>query len=131
MGYALQDIKVTLTGGSTHPTDASEVAYEAAAVLAFDKAVRQANPLLLEPIMHIHITVPDEHVGKVIGDLNSRRAQISETTTQDTFNVINAIIPLAETFQYTTQLRSMTQGRGAFTLEFSHYDVAPSSITAS
>ncbi len=131
MGYALQDIKVTLTGGSTHPTDASEVAYEAAAALAFEKAVRQANPLLLEPIMHIHITVPDEHVGKVIGDLNSRRAQISETTTQDTSNVINAIIPLAETFQYTTHLRSMTQGRGAFTLEFSHYDVAPSSITAS
>ena len=131
MGYALQDIKVTLTGGSTHPTDASEVAYEAAAVLAFEKAVRQANPLLLEPIMDIHITVPDEHVGKVIGDLNSRRAQINETTTQDTSNIINAIIPLAETFQYTTQLRSMTQGRGAFTLEFSHYDVAPSSITAS
>ncbi len=131
MGYALQDIKVTLTGGSTHPTDASEVAYEAAAALAFEKAVRQANPLLLEPIMHIHITVPDEHVGKVIGDLNSRRAQISETTTQDTSNIINAIIPLAETFQYTTHLRSMTQGRGAFTLEFSHYDVAPSSITAS
>ncbi|MYF54743.1 elongation factor G [Candidatus Poribacteria bacterium] len=129
MGYALQDIKVTLTGGSTHPTDVSEVAYEAAAVLAFEKAVRQANPLLLEPIMHIHITVPDEHVGKVIGDLNSRRAQISETTTQDTSNIINAIIPLAETFQYTTHLRSMTQGRGAFTLEFSHYDVAPSSTT--
>ncbi len=131
MGYALQDIKVTLTGGSTHPTDVSEVAYEAAAVLAFEKAVRQANPLLLEPIMHIHITVPDEHVGKVIGDLNSRRAQINETTIQDTSNIINAIIPLAETFQYTTNLRSMTQGRGAFTLEFSHYDVAPSSITAS
>ncbi len=130
MGYALQDIKVTLTGGSTHPTDASEIAYEAAAVLAFEKAVRQADPLLLEPIMHIHITVPDEHVGKVIGDLNSRRAQINETTTQDTTNIINAIIPLAETFQYTTHLRSMTQGRGAFTLEFSHYDVAPSSITA-
>ena len=128
MGYALQDIKVTLTGGTTHPTDSSEVAYEAAAVLAFEKAVRQANPLLLEPIMQIHITVPDEHVGKVIGDLNSRRAQINETTTQDTSNVINAIIPLAETFQYTTHLRSMTQGRGAFTLEFSHYDVAPSSI---
>ena len=129
MGYALQDIKVTLTGGSIHPTDSSEVAFEAAAVIAFEKAVRQANPLLLEPIMQIHITVPDEHVGKVIGDLNSRRAQINETTSQDTSNVINAIIPLAETFQWTTRLRSMTQGRGAFTLEFSHYDVAPSSVS--
>ena len=131
MGYALQDIHVTLTGGSTHPTDSSEIAYEAAAVLAFEKAVRQANPLLLEPIMQMHITLPDEHVGKVIGDLNSRRAQINETTSQDTSNVINAIIPLAETFQWTTRLRSMTQGRGAFTLEFSHYDVAPSSVGAS
>jgi len=131
MGYALQDIKVTLTGGSIHSTDSSEVAYEAAAVLAFEKAVKQANPLLLEPIMQIHITVPDEHVGKVIGDLNSRRAQINETTTQDVSNVINAIIPLAETFQYTTRLRSMTQGRGTFTLEFSHYDVAPSSVSTS
>ncbi len=131
MGYTLQDIKVTLIGGSTHATDSSEIAYEAAAVLAFEKAVRQANPLLLEPIMQIHITVPDEHLGKVIGDLNARRAQINETTTQDANNVINAIIPLAETFQYTTRLRSMTQGRGAFTLEFSHYDVAPSSVSGS
>ncbi len=128
MGYALQDIKVTLTGGSTHPTDSSEVAYEAAAVVAFEKAVRNAKPQLLEPIMQIHITVPDEHVGKVIGDLNARRAQINETTSQDMSNVISAIIPLAETFQYTTRLRSMTQGRGAFTLEFSHYDVVSSSV---
>ncbi len=128
LGYALQDIKVILTGGSTHPTDSSEMAYEAAAVLAFEKAVKSAKPLLLEPIMQIHITVPDEHVGKVIGDLNSRRAQINETTSQDSNNIINAIIPLAETFQYTTRLRSMTQGRGAFTLEFSHYDIAPSSL---
>lgn len=131
MGYALQDIKATLIGGSIHPTDSSEIAYEAAAVIAFEKAVRQANPLLLEPIMQIHITVPDEHIGKVIGDLNARRAQINETTSQDENNVINAIIPLAETFQYTTRLRSMTQGRGAFTLEFSHYDVAPSSVSSS
>ena len=89
MGYALQDIKVTLTGGSIHPTDSSEVAFEAAAVLAFEKAVRQANPLLLEPIMQIHITVSDEHIGKVIGDLNSRRAQINETSSQDTSNAVS------------------------------------------
>ena len=129
IGYPLQDVKVTLTGGSYHPTDSSEIAFEAAAVLAFENAIRQASPLLLEPIMRIHITVPDEHVGKVIGDLNARRAQISESATQDgSINVINAFIPLSETFQYTTQLRSMTQGRGAFTLEFSHYDVIPESL---
>ena len=138
IGYPMQDIKVTLTGGSYHPTDSSEVAFEAAAALAFENAVRKANPLLLEPIMQVHITVPDEHVGKVIGDLNSRRAQINESMTQDTSNagrasqsmqsVINAVIPLSETFQYTTQLRSMTQGRGTFTLEFSHYEVVPESL---
>ena len=138
IGYPMQDVKVTLTGGSYHPTDSSEVAFEAAAVLAFENATRKANPLLLEPIMRMHITVPDEHVGKVIGDLNSRRAQINESTTQDTSDtgrpsqstqiVINAFIPLSETFQYTTRLRSMTQGRGAFTLEFSHYEVVPSAL---
>ena len=138
IGYPMQDIKISLTGGSYHPTDSSEVAFEAAAVLAFENATRKANPLLLEPIMRMHITVSDEHVGKVIGDLNSRRAQINESTTQDTSeigrpsqsaqNVINAFIPLSETFQYTTRLRSMTQGRGAFTLEFSHYEVVPSSL---
>lgn len=138
IGYPMQDVKVTLTGGSHHPTDSSEVAFEAAAVLAFENATRKANPLLLEPIMRMHITIPDEHVGKVIGDLNSRRAQINESTIQDasdtgfpsqsTQSVINAFIPLSETFQYTTRLRSMTQGRGAFTLEFSHYEVVPSSL---
>ena len=139
IGYPMQGIKVTLTGGSYHSTDSSEVAFEAAAVLAFENATRKANPLLLEPIMRMHITIPDEHVGKVIGDLNSRRAQINESTTQgasDTTGrpsqsprtVINAFIPLSETFQYTTRLRSMTQGRGAFTLEFSHYEVVPSAL---
>ena len=138
IGYPMQNVKVTLTGGSYHPTDSSEVAFEAAAALAFENAVRKANPLLLEPIMRIHITVPDEHVGKVIGDLNSRRAQINESTTQDTSgpgrtsqstqNVIDAFVPLSETFQYTTRLRSMTQGRGAFTLEFSHYEAVPESL---
>ncbi len=129
IGYPMQDVKVVLTGGSYHPTDSTEIAFEASAVLAFENAVRKANPLLLEPIMRIHITVPDEHVGKVIGDLNARRAQINESTMEDaSINVINAFIPLSETFQYTTQLRSMTQGRGAFTLEFSHYDVVPESL---
>ena len=138
IGYPMQDVKVTLTGGSYHPTDSSEVAFEAAAVLAFENAVRKAKPLLLEPIMQIHITVPDEHVGKVIGDLNARRAHISESLAQDesdtgrasllTQDIINAFIPLSETFQYTTRLRSMTQGRGAFTLEFSHYEVVPESL---
>ena len=138
IGYPMQDVKVTLIGGSYHPTDSSEIAYEAAAALAFENAVRKANPLILEPIMRIHITVPDEHVGKVIGDLNSRRAHINESLVQGTSetgnasqltqDIINALIPLSETFQYTTRLRSMTQGRGAFTLEFSHYERVPEAL---
>ena len=138
IGYPMQDVKVTLIGGSYHPTDSSEVAFEAAAILAFENATRKATPLLLEPIMRMHITAADEYIGKVIGDLNARRAQINESTTQApstighasqlTQSVINAFIPLSETFQYTTQLRSMTQGRGAFTLEFSHYEVVPESL---
>ena len=138
IGYPMQDVKVTLIGGSYHPTDSSEIAYEAAAALAFENAVRKANPLILEPIMRIHITVPDEHVGKVIGDLNSRRAHINESVAQGTTetgnvsqltqDIINAFIPLSETFQYTTRLRSMTQGRGAFTLEFSHYEIVPEAL---
>ena len=138
IGYPMQDVKVTLIDGSYHPTDSSEIAYEAAAALAFENAVRKANPLILEPIMRIHITVPDEHVGKVIGDLNSRRAHINESVAQDTSDtgnvsqftqdIINAFIPLSETFQYTTRLRSMTQGRGAFTLEFSHYEIVPEAL---
>ena len=83
--------------------------------------------------MRIHITVPDEHIGKVIGDLNARRAHINDSGTQETservtHDIINAFIPLSETFQYTTRLRSMTQGRGVFTLEFSHYEVVPESL---
>lgn len=135
IGYPMQDVKVTLTGGSYHPTDSSEVAFEAAATLAFEAATRKANPLLLEPIMRIHITLPDEHVGKVIGDLNARRAQINESSTQtesetgqSTQTLIDAFIPLSETFQYTTRLRSMTQGRGAFTLELSHYEPVPAAL---
>ncbi len=136
IGYPMQDVKVTLTDGSYDPTDSSEMAFEAAAVLAFENATKQANPVLLEPMMRIHIIVPDEHVGKVIGDLNSRRAQINDSTTTDTApragqiqNSISAFIPLSETFQYTTRLRSMTQGRGTFTLEFSHYEPVPAALS--
>jgi elongation factor G len=127
-GYQMQDIKATLVGGSCHQTDSSEVAFEAAAVIAFERAAEKASPVLLEPIMKIQVIVPSEHVGKVIGDLNSRRAQITETDALGTAEVINATIPLAQTFRYTTDLRSLTQGRGTFTMEFSHYDIAPSSV---
>ena len=128
-GFPMQDIRTTLIGGSYHETDSSEVAFEAAAVIAFENAVRGAAPALLEPIMKMRVIVPNEHTGRVIGDLNARRARIHQTGAQGSFEVIDADIPLAETFQYTTDLRSMTQGRGSFTMEFSYHDVVPASLS--
>ena len=104
----MQDVKVTLTGGSYHPTDSSEVAFEAAAILAFENATRKANPLLLEPIMRMHITAPDEYIGKVIGDLNARRAQINESTTQ---GPIYDRIRLTVNTKCYQRLYSIVQGR--------------------
>ena len=127
-GFPMQDIKATLLGGSYHEADSSEVAFEAAAVIAFENAVRGAEPVLLEPIMRMQVIVPSEHTGRVIGDLNARRARIHQTGTQGMSEVIDANIPLSETFQYTTELRSMTQGRGSFTMEFSYHDLVPASL---
>ena len=126
-GFPMQDIKATLIGGSYHETDSSEVAFEAAAVIAFENAVRGAESVLLEPVMKMRVIVPSEHTGRVIGDLNARRARIVQTGIQGISEVIDADIPLAETFKYTTELRSMTQGRGSFTMEFSYHDPVPAS----
>ncbi|MDE0503419.1 MAG: elongation factor G [Candidatus Poribacteria bacterium] len=127
-GFPMQDIKATLTGGSYHETDSTEVAFEAAAVIAFENAVREGDPVLLEPVMRMQVIVPSEHTGRVIGDLNSRRARIFQTGAQGSSEIIDADVPLAETFQYTTELRSMTQGRGSFTMEFSYHDLVPASL---
>ena len=127
-GVPMQDIKVVLIGGSYHETDSSEIGFEAAAVVAFENALHKAQPLLLEPIMKIQVTVPSEFIGKVIGDLSSRRAQFDESESRDSSEILNAYVPLAETFQYTTNLRSMTQGRGTFTMDLAHYDVVPANL---
>ena len=126
-GYPVQGVKVTLLGGSYHETDSSEIAFEAATAVAFDNAVRKANPILLEPVMQIQVTVPVEHAGQVISDLNSRRAKISQTEDEGQMEIISATISLAETFKYTTDLRSMTKGRGTFTMEFYQYQPLPPS----
>ena len=124
-GYPVQGVKVTLLGGSYHETDSSEIAFEAATAVAFDNAVRKASPILLEPVMQIQVTVPVEHAGQVISDLNSRRAKISQTEDEGQMEIISATISLAETFKYTTDLRSMTKGRGTFTMEFYQYQPLP------
>ena len=127
-GFPMQDIKVTLIGGSFHETDSSAAAFEAAAVIAFENALQQANPLLLEPIMKLQVIAAGEYIGRVIGDLNARRAHIHETGAFELSEFIHANVPLETMFQYTTDLRSMTQGRGSFTMEFSHYDIVPANL---
>ena len=127
-GYRLVDVKVTLVDGSYHTVDSSELAFKAAASIALRDGVRKANPILLEPIMETEVITPGDFLGDVLGDLSSRRGQIKNIEGQDGIQTIRALIPLAETFVYTTTLRSVTQGRASFTMEFRYYEPAPSSI---
>ncbi len=127
-GYPMVDMKVTLTDGSYHDVDSSEMAFKIAASMGFKQAVRQANPVLLEPIMSLEVIVPEEYMGDVIGDLNSRRGKIQEMKVRAGAQVITAEVPLADMFGYATDVRSRTQGRGVFTMQFSHYDMVPKNI---
>jgi len=127
-GYPIVDMKVTVYDGSYHDVDSSEAAFKMAANRAIKDGVRQAKPILLEPIMKLEVVVPEQFLGDVIGDLSARRAQIQETETRGQMKVIKAISPLAEMFGYTTNLRSLTEGRGSSSMEFSHYGQVPQSI---
>jgi len=126
--YPVTDVKVTLYDGSYHPVDSSEMAFKIAASQAFKKGVSQAQPVLLEPVMNVRITVPDTYTGDIMSDLNSRRARVQGMTPQDGMSVVEAQVPLAEMQRYATDLRSMTQGRGVFTMEFSHYEEVPAHV---
>ncbi len=127
-GYPVRDIRVTLFDGSYHEVDSSDIAFKIAGIIAFQEAVKQANPILLEPIMKMEIVVPPEFLGDVTGDLSSRRAKIEEVFDRGMTKVIRAEAPLAELFGYVTVLRSLTQGRGTCMMEFSHYEPVPSQI---
>ena len=127
-GYPVVDVKVTLYDGSYHEVDSSEMAFKIAGSMAFKEAMRKADPTLLEPIMKVSATVPDEYMGDVIGDLNSRRGQIQGYEARSGAQQIDAFVPLAEMFGYATNLRSRTQGRGQYTMEPSHYIEIPKSI---
>jgi elongation factor G len=129
-GYPTVDIKAVLTAGSFHEVDSSEMAFKVAASMAFKTAAERGRPVLLEPIMNIEVVTPDQFLGDVLGDLNSRRAQIQSMEGQGNIQVIRGFIPLAETFRYATELRSRTTGRALFTLELSHYAPAPASALA-
>jgi elongation factor G len=124
-GYPIVDVKVKLYDGSYHDVDSSEMAFKTAAHIGFKKAFEMCRPVLLEPIMTIAVTVPEEHMGDVIGDLNSRRGKVLGAETKGHSQVIRAHVPMAEVLRYAPDLRSMTAGRGDFQLEFSHYEEVP------
>ncbi len=127
-GYPVVDVKVTLYDGSYHEVDSSEMAFKIAGSMAFKEACQKAGPTLLEPIMKVSVIVPDEYMGDVIGDLNSRRGQIQGFEARSGAQQIDAFVPLAEMFGYATDLRSRTQGRGQYTMEPSHYIEIPKNI---
>ena len=127
-GFPLVDIKATLVDGSYHDVDSSEMAFKIAGSMALKAAKNHCNPVLLEPIMKVEVTVPEEYMGDVMGDLNSRRGRIEGMETRAGSQVIKAKVPLAEMFGYSTTLRSKTQGRGSYSMEISHYEEVPKSI---
>jgi len=128
VGYPLIDVRVAVFDGSYHEVDSSEAAFKIAGSMALQEAVRRATPILLEPIMKIEVVTPENYMGDVIGDLNSRRAQINEMRDRANIKLISGFVPLAEMFSYTTNLRSLTQGRGSYSMEFSHYQEVPGNI---
>jgi elongation factor G len=129
-GYPVQDFRVTLFDGSHHSVDSSEMAFKIAGSMGFKNAMEVANPVLLEPIMHMEITVPDDCMGDVIGDMNSRRGKVLGVEPQSGSQVISVLVPMAEVLKYAPDLRSMTSDRGLFTMEFAQYEEVPPHLTA-
>ncbi len=127
-GYPLIDVKVTLVDGSFHDVDSSEMAFKIAGSMAFKDGVKKCNPVLLEPMMKVEVESPDDFLGSVIGDLSSRRGQVEGQSVDDGLSKVQAKVPLAEMFGYATQLRSMTQGRGIFSMEFANYEEVPRNV---
>ncbi len=127
-GYPMVDMEVTLYDGSYHEVDSSEIAFKIAGSMAFQAASKRAKPILLEPIMRLEVIVPEEFFGEVIGNLNAKRGKIEETKDRLNMKIIDAKVPLAEMFGYVTTLRSLTEGRGTFTMEFDHYAEVPQNI---
>jgi len=127
-GFPVVDVKATVYDGSYHEVDSSEIAFKIASSKAFSDGVRRANPILLEPVMKVEVTIPEEFMGAVVGDLNAKRARIERMEDINNRKVVDALVPLAEMFGYSTSLRSMTQGQATFTMEFSSYEQVPKSV---
>jgi elongation factor G len=128
-GFPVVDVKVRFYDGKSHEVDSSEMAFKIAAIMAFKKGVQEASPVLLEPIMKVEVTAPDENIGDVIGDLNSRRGRVMGVESRGNYQVIQANAPMSEMLKYAPDLKSMTGGRGTFTMEFSHYEEVPAQLT--
>lgn len=129
-GYPVKHVKITLLDGSYHPVDSSEIAFKIAGSMAFKDAMRKARPVLLEPIMELEIVVPEDYLGEVIHDLNGRRGKIEEIEHRGTLQIVTVLVPLSELFGYATQLRSLTQGRGTYTMQFHRFEQAPEMVKA-
>ena len=127
-GYPMVDVEVTLYDGSYHEVDSSEFAFKIAGSMAFQKAAKSAKPVILEPVMKMEVVTPEDFFGQVISDLSSRRGQIKETSERAGMKVIDSIVPLSETFGYATSIRSLTEGRASFTMEFNSYEQVPANI---
>jgi elongation factor G len=127
-GYPVINLKATLHYGSYHPVDSSEMAFKTAASMAYKKGLKEAMPILLEPIMHMEVTIPDEYMGDIMGDINRRRGKVLGMEPKDGMQVVVVEVPMSEVFKYATDLRSMTQARGSFTMKFDRYDEVPAMI---
>jgi elongation factor G len=127
-GFPLIDVKVSMVDGSYHDVDSSEMAFKIAGSMAFKDGVKKCNPVLLEPMMKVEVEIPEDYLGSIIGDLSSRRGQVEGQAVDNGTSKVQSKVPLAEMFGYATQLRSMTQGRGIFSMEFSHYEEVPRNV---
>ena len=127
-GYPVQQVKVSIVDAEYKEEEASEMAYEVAGSYAIENALKNGEPVLLEPIMSLEVVVPEEYLGDVINDLNVRKAHIVEIGKRKELNVVDATVPLRRVFGYATDIRSLTQGRASFTLKFSHYDVCDQEV---
>jgi elongation factor G len=128
-GYPVVDVKVRFYDGKSHEVDSSEMAFKLAAIMAFKSGVQEANPVLLEPIMKVEVTVPEDSIGDVIGDLNSRRGRVLGVEAKGNYQVIQANVAMSEMLTYAPDLNSKTGGRGTYTMEFSHYEDVPAHIS--
>jgi len=127
-GYPVVDVKVELYDGSYHDVDSSEIAFKMAASIAFQRGAKKASPVLLEPMMKVEVVTPEEFMGDVMGNLNSKRGQIDSMGDRGEAKTVDAKVPLSEMFGYSTDLRSMTQGRASYTMEFAHYAKVPKNV---